>query len=104
MSAQDATVYTGTLVEDHEVFSLDDLTRFCAVERRRVVELVEEGVIEAQAVTVTVTELRFSGTALRRARLALRLQRDLGINAAGTALVLDLLERIQSLEQRLGPR
>ena len=63
-------------------------------------ELVDQGIIE----TRSRTELRFSGTALRRARTALRLQHDLGVNAAGAALVVDLLERIESLERRLGHR
>jgi chaperone modulatory protein CbpM len=38
---------------------------------------------------------------LRRARLALRLQRDLDLNGAGAALVIVLLERIEDLEAQL---
>jgi chaperone modulatory protein CbpM len=44
---------------------------------------------------------RFDGVSLRRARTALRLNHDLELNAAGVALVLDLLERIDQLESRL---
>ena len=44
---------------------------------------------------------RFGGSSLRRARLALRLTRDLEINAAGVALVLDLLDQIEDLKAQL---
>ena len=43
---------------------------------------------------------RFSGSALRRAATAQRLTRDLGLNAAGVALALDLLEEIETLRIR----
>ena len=50
------------------------------------------------------TEWRFSGAQLRRARIALRLERDLGVNAAGVALALELLEELEQLrrERRIG--
>ena len=44
---------------------------------------------------------RFGGESLRRARLALRLSRDLEINPSGVALALDLLDEIASLRARL---
>jgi chaperone modulatory protein CbpM len=99
MSAREVPEIDGTILEERDDFSLDELVEFCAVERHRVVELVQEGVLEA-----TTTEFRFSGASLRRARVALRLQRDLGVNAPGIALALDLLERIETLEIRLGRR
>ncbi len=77
---------------------LEELSGACAVEQRFIVELVDEGVLEARG----STDDRFGGEALRRARRALRLQRDLGLNAAGTALALQLLDRIEDLERRLG--
>ena len=47
---------------------------------------------------------RLGGEALQRARLALRLQRDFELNAAGAALVVELLDRIDALEAQLRVR
>jgi chaperone modulatory protein CbpM len=38
---------------------------------------------------------------LRRARLALRLERDLEINLAGVALALELMEELEYLRRKL---
>jgi chaperone modulatory protein CbpM len=63
---------------------------------------VEEGVISV--LEIDAAEWRFSGAQLRRARIALRLERDLGVNAAGVALALELLEELEQLrrDRRLG--
>ena len=66
------------------------------------VELVDEGVISI--VEIGTTEWRFSGTALRRTRLALRLERDLELNLAGVALALDLMEEVERLRRALQER
>jgi chaperone modulatory protein CbpM len=96
MHPPNASVLVGHVVEDGIEFSLEELSNVCAVEQHVIVELFEEGVLE----TRSSTEVRFGGDALRRARVALRLRRDLGLNAAGIALVLQLLERIEDLERR----
>jgi chaperone modulatory protein CbpM len=98
MTPQESMVFTGVIFEEQGEFSLEELCGICSVEQHRIVELVNEGIIE----TTSLTEWRFGGDMLRRARIALRLQRDLGVNAAGTALVLQLLERIETLERRSG--
>lgn len=95
MASSTATVIAGHIVEEEEL-DIDQLCTLCAVERWQVLELVEEGVLEASP-----GQLRFSGLSLRRLRVATRLQRDLGINAPGVALVMDLLERIEALEREL---
>jgi chaperone modulatory protein CbpM len=97
MTPQETPVLTGLIVEEQTSLSLEEISGICAVEERRMVELVEEGVIEMRS----VTETKFSGEVLRRARIAVRLQRDLGLNAAGIAVALELLDRIESLERRL---
>jgi chaperone modulatory protein CbpM len=74
----------------------------CAVEERRIVEYVEEGVLHVDE--VSATEWHFSGTALRRTRLALRLERDLELNLAGVALALQLIEELQHLRGELEAR
>ena len=97
MTTSDPLVLTGHVVEEEFEFTLEELSGICAVEQRQIVELVDVGLIE----TRSRTQWRFGGQDLRRARLALRLQRDLGVNAAGTALAIELLERIEVLERRV---
>jgi chaperone modulatory protein CbpM len=95
-STQDAL--SGVIFEEYAKLSVDELSRLCAVDRTYIVELVEEGVL---SVEVDASEWRFSGAALRRARTALRLQRDLEINLPGVALALELLEEIEALRREL---
>ena len=96
-SAQDAL--TGEIFEEYAVLSIDELSRLCAVEPAYIVELVEEGVLSVTA--IEAEQWRFAGTALRRARTALRLQRDLEINLPGVALALELMEELDALRREL---
>lgn len=100
MTTRDTQVLIGQLVEEELTLTVDELSGACAVERERIVELVEHGLLEPPVGSAQ----RGGGHALRRARIALRLQRDLGLNAAGATLVVELLERIELLEARLGAR
>jgi chaperone modulatory protein CbpM len=90
----------GDIFEESELLTVAELSRICAVDERHIVELIEEGVISV--VEIGTTEWRFSGTALRRTRLALRLERDLELNLAGVALALDLMEEVERLRRALG--
>ena len=96
-SVQDAL--TGEIFEEYAVLSVDELSRLCAVDRAYIVELVQEGVLSVTA--VETEHWRFAGTALRRARTALRLQRDLEINLPGVALALELMEELDALRREL---
>lgn len=97
MSQEHEAILIGRIVDDEIEWSLDELSGLCAVESHCILELVEQGAIQSRS----VHEPRFGHETLHRVRVAVRLQRDLGINAAGTALALELLERIESLEQEL---
>jgi chaperone modulatory protein CbpM len=101
MSPSDDQALTGAIFEESAVLTLKDLSRMCAVDERHIVEYVEEGVIHAVAST---DEWHFSGAALRRTRLALRLERDLEINLAGVALALELLDELQRLRRERAGR
>ena len=90
---------SGNIFEEYAVLSVDELSRLCSVDRNWIVELVEEGVLTV--IEVGAPEWRFPGAALRRARTALRLQRDLEINLAGVALALELLEELDRLRRAL---
>ncbi|MGB7242632.1 MAG: chaperone modulator CbpM [Sulfitobacter sp.] len=82
-----------------DALSLQDLCRFCQADETWVIELVEHGVLEP--VGSTRGSWRFVGTSIVRAKKARRLNRDLGINTAGVALVLDLLEERDAILRRL---
>ena len=87
-------VHTGTVIEEDSL-TLGQLCRACGVHADWIIGLVEESIIEPQGEDIRLW--RFSGASLVRARSALRLQRDLGVNLAGIALVLDLIEELESL-------
>jgi chaperone modulatory protein CbpM len=102
MTAPNSEALSGAIFEESAVLTVKDLSRICAVDERHIVEFVEEGVL--QVIEINTTEWRFSGDALRRARLALRLERDLEINLAGVALALDLMEELKQLRRELEKR
>lgn len=89
----------GVVLNEQESVTLDELAGLCTVERRWVVELVEQGALEP--LSPARDEWRFSATALGRVRTAARLHRDLALDAAGIALALDLLDEVQLLRARL---
>jgi chaperone modulatory protein CbpM len=97
MSLPDEPGLTGEILDEGSALSVSDLTRMFAVEERRIVEWVEEGVIHV--LEMDTAHWRFSGAQLRRARIALRLERDLGVNAAGIALALELLEELEQFRR-----
>jgi chaperone modulatory protein CbpM len=90
---------SGDVLEESNELSLADLCRACELSAERVFQLVEEGLIEPRG--RNPKQWRFHGRNVRRVRCVLRLERDLGVNLAGAALALDLLEEVQQLRTRL---
>ena len=102
MSSSEDQTLSGAIFEESALLTIKDLSRMCAVEERHIVEFVEEGVLSV--VEINATEWHFTGPALRRARLALRLERDLELNLAGVALALELMEELERLRRELEAR
>jgi chaperone modulatory protein CbpM len=90
---------SGTLLDESAELSLDEMCHACSRHREWVIDLVEEGVLEP--IGKNHERWRFSAVCLRRAHTTVRLERDLGVNLAGIALTLDLLDEIQTLRTRL---
>ncbi len=82
-----------------ETLSLSELTVFCDTNADWVVTLVDHGVVTP--ITQTAPEWEFTPPHIARARKAARLMRDLGLNVAGVALVLDLIEERDALARKL---
>ncbi len=93
------THVSGFILEEQVGLTLAELCRACGVRTELLVELVEEGVISPSGEAPEVW--RFTGVHLRHARVAVRLQRDLGVNPAGAALALQLMDELASLRGRL---
>ena len=103
MPTSEEHILSGDIIEEGRELSVADLCRMFAVEERHIVELVEEGVLGTRStvnvIAIDKTEWRFHGREVRRVRIALRLERDLGINVPGVALVLELLEELEQLRR-----
>ncbi len=94
---QESEMLSGTVLNEHFRLTLVEVCRICEVSTEKVVELVNEGVIEVEG--SEPPDWRFDAAAFERLRIALRLERDLGINLAGAALVIDLLEELSRLRR-----
>jgi len=87
----------GEVLEENDLVSLADLCRSCTVETQTITTLVAEGILDPMG--ADVDHWRFTVGSLRRVKTVIHLQRDLGVNLAGAALALDLLDRIAELER-----
>jgi chaperone modulatory protein CbpM len=90
-------ILSGQVLGDYDMVTIGDLCRSCTVEIETVTLLVEEGILEP--VGSDVKHWQFTVASLRRVKTAIHLQRDLGVNLAGAALALELLDRIAELER-----
>ena len=90
---------TGVLLDEHTALSLTEFSRACHTSSDWVIELVDEGVLDP--VGTGPGHWRFSGASLKKAHTAGRLQQDFDINLSGVALVLELIEEVEALRQRL---
>lgn len=91
-------ILTGQVLEDSDMVTLADLCRSCTVETETITLLVAEGILDPLG--EDIEQWRFSVGSLRRVKTVIHLQRDLGINLAGAALALELLDRIAELERQ----
>ena len=87
------------MLDERVTVTLTELTQLCYADDQVVCLLVAEGVLHPLG--TRQEEWRFSGLEVRRARRALRLQRDLELNLAGAALALDLLDEVETLRERV---
>ncbi len=91
--------FTAEIVDEATQYGLKDICEVCGVHAERVVEMVEAGIIQARG--DKPTSWRFSAVSVMRSRRALRLQRDLEINAPGLAVTLELLDEVESLRAQV---
>jgi chaperone modulatory protein CbpM len=100
-------IFEGQMLDDTTWLEIGDFCSYLSVERSWVVELVDAGVLEPRGLEPEAWS--FPASALTRARATARLTQDLGVNLAGVAVILDLVEerrrlmrRVEELERLLG--
>ncbi len=89
------------VVEEQVEMDLAQLCSGCGASDTLVIELVAHGLLEPQG--QDPASWRFGGPSLALTRRAQRLVQDLGVNAAGAAVAIELLLRIEQLERRARP-
>ncbi len=80
------------------LLSLDEVARLAGIHPALVERLMALGLIEP---TETTPEPLFAVATVLRTRRILRLHQDLGVNWVGIGVVLDLLAKIEELEQEI---
>jgi len=99
MKSDHDKLLSGELLEAEAELSLSEVCIACELSEAEIIELVEEGVVEPLG--KRPSSWRFQAISLRRIRISRNLQRQLGVNAPGAALALDLLEEVEALRARL---
>lgn len=89
----------GTLLDEQVTFSLVEICEVCSCRSEWIIELVSEGILEPLG--RQPEEWNFPGVSVATAQSAQRLERDLGINLAGIALALELLNEVETLRSLL---
>jgi chaperone modulatory protein CbpM len=99
MAHETLAVLSGVLLDDNSLVTVADLCSACDVDATLIIEMVDYGILEPAG--REPAEWVFQAASLRRVYTVARLQRDLGVNLAGAALAVELLERIARLESAL---
>jgi chaperone modulatory protein CbpM len=87
------------LLGEGDWVAITEVCRSCLIDLAMVTELVELGVVVSRG--NAPEEWMVPAAALPRLRVAGRLIRDLGVNATGAALAVELLEARGELERRV---
>jgi len=99
MAEQSTVILDGIIIEDNARLTLHELCDACAVHADFIGELVDEGLLEPSG--RAQSQWYFTGLSLYRVRRAQRLRQDLGLNLAGVAVALDLLDEVEQLRAQI---
>lgn len=100
MSNKVVNIISGCILEDEGALTLAELCRTCHTTAETMTRMIDHGVIAPEGGS-TSQQWRFHRSTLVRADKALRLRRDLGVNMAGAALALELLDELEQLQRKL---
>jgi chaperone modulatory protein CbpM len=97
--SQMTKITTAQVLSDGDWIAVTEICRVCRIDAGAVHELAELGLVSPRG--SAPDEWEFPATALPRLRVVARLMRDLGVNASGAALAVELLEVQHALERQI---
>ncbi len=92
---------SGIIIENEHHFTLAEICQSSCLPAEHVLKMVEQGILEPINTQSVASRWQFHGNSLMRVHTVVRLQQDLGVNLAGAALALELLDEIKNLRQQL---
>lgn len=95
-------VYQGIVPEDENNITLVELCERCNSTPEIIIAMINEGIFDP--VEEKRKKWAFSFSSIERIKKIQRLQKDLGLNLAGAALALQLLDEIRRLEKLTGDK
>ncbi len=93
------TRVSGVIIADSECLTLDEFILAIKIEKPTVLEMIEHQLIHP--IGENPESWRFDSNSLKRGRIAVSFYHDLDINFSGIALALELLDRIEALQQQI---
>ena len=84
---------------EHALLTVEDLARATGLYPEQVEKFVRFGLVEP--VAGGGSHAMFAAAAVERLRRIVRLRRDLGVNLAGVAAILEMRERMENLQREL---
>lgn len=85
--------------EHHFHLSITEVTQSFGISEQTVLEIIEQGIITPRE--PRPKDWVFSDKEIHLIRTVLNLHHDLGVNVAGAALALELLDEIEHLKRRI---
>ncbi len=92
-------IITGIVIQRESPLTLEELAQAVHLKADIIIEMVEYRLLQPRG--KSPENWQFDDICLKRAKTAASFYRDLEINLSGVAIVVDLLERIEQLEQQL---
>ena len=93
------SVLKGIIIERQTPLDLEELAQAVHIRHEIIIEMVDNHLVEPAGKTPETWQ--FDDICFKRVKVAASFYRDLEINMQGIALALDLLEKIERLENRI---
>jgi len=87
------------LLDETVTITLKEVCQQTMISKTILLELLEHGLLGE--IYASIDELQFDFQKLQRLQSALRLQNDLGVNPPGAVVILELLDKLNALQEEL---